>query len=142
MTNYDVTDFDSGEKTTEKICDIQRTSEDNMLQRSKYEQLSRNKLETVAAIAITGGNIYNALDIENRDAVEFEATGLDTCASHPQAAGACHYHIWSACFIKDHGLWSDSAAPDLCKDFDECLEDTPAFIKSAQNNWYTAENWD
>lgn len=73
VTNYEATDFDSEEKTTEKLCDLQRTSDTNMLARSKYELLSRGSLATVAAIAISGGNIYNALDIENRDAVEFEA---------------------------------------------------------------------
>lgn len=55
-----------------------------MPERTNYELVSGSSLNTVAAIALTGGNIYNALDIENRDAVEFEATGLDTCYSHPQ----------------------------------------------------------
>ena len=73
VTNYEATDFDSEEKTTEKLCDIHRTSHKAMLARSKYDLLSSTYIATVAAIAISGGNIYNALDIENRDAVEFEA---------------------------------------------------------------------
>ena len=84
FTNYEATDFDSEAKTDELICDLQRTKKDNMPARTNYELVSGSSLNTVAAIALTGGNIYNALDIENRDAVEFEATGLDTCYSHPQ----------------------------------------------------------
>lgn len=33
---------------------------------------ARGEMTTQAGTAITGGNIFNALDAENRDAVEYE----------------------------------------------------------------------
>lgn len=116
VTNYSDSDFDSSEKTDEKLCDIRRTDKSNMLESSDYKILGNSEnLTSITAIGLYGGNIFNVLDIENRDAVENEAQGLDTCSSHPKNGGY-HYHFWSACLIKNYSLWSDSTIPDLCKD--------------------------
>ena len=71
-------------------------------------------LSTVAAISLSGTYIFNALDGNNRDAVEYEVATLDVCASHPTPFGQYHYHIWSPCLRKNQGLWSGNTATLGC----------------------------
>lgn len=42
MTNYDSSDIDSEEKTTELLCDIQRTAESNMMSGTGYSEYNSN----------------------------------------------------------------------------------------------------
>ena len=88
---------------------------------------SGTALSTAAGIALTGGYIYNALAGGNVDAVESEL-GFDVCFSHPSPANEFHYHYWSACLREDLGLWSDSQAPNLCRDSDDCLNEPATFM--------------
>jgi len=103
-------------------------------------------LTTASGIALTGGIIYNALAGGNVDAVENELDTLDVCTSHPSPNSEFHYHYWGACMRKDYGYWSDTEAPDLCRDIDDCLNDTANYMKtgslSGQTDTYTAANWD
>ena len=136
VMNYTEDDFDTSVKTDEILCDLQRTASSNMNADLEYELAdSRRMLQpngggggeggggeggneggggggdvelgTAAGIAITGGYIFNALDGQNRDAVENEGDGLDVCLSHPAPTGNYHYHYWGPCFKKDMGYWSD-----------------------------------
>lgn len=91
---------------------------------------SGTPLTTAAGIALTGGYIYNALAGGNVDAVESEL-GFDVCFSHPSPANEFHYHYWSACLRKDLGLWSDSQAPNLCRDSDDCLNEPATFMQDS-----------
>ena len=86
---------------------------------------------------MAGGNI---------DAVEFEGDTLDVCLSHPTPTSQYHYHFWGSCLVKDYGYWNDSEAPPLCREFNDCVNNTGTFTKGAaesgQNSFYSASNWD
>jgi YHYH protein len=45
--------------------------------------------------ALTGVAIYNALDVQQRDAPAHEIQ--DACNGHPERSGQYHYHDWSDC---------------------------------------------
>ena len=55
-------------------------------------------------VLLTGGELYNALDAEGRNAVAHELQ--DRCWGHPQRTGAYHYHSLTPCLpLGDkHGL--------------------------------------
>mmetsp|Transcript_41063 Transcript_41063/g.53856 ORF Transcript_41063/g.53856 Transcript_41063/m.53856 type:complete len:244 (+) Transcript_41063:567-1298(+) len=106
-------------------------------------------LGTAVGIALSGGYIYNALAAGNTDAVENEADTLDTCMSHPAPGGQFHYHIWSACAVKNYGYWSSTHAPPLCKSTTNCTTAPWTMNKAAgtnngvaQQSYFTAANWD
>jgi len=114
---------------------------------SDYDMVSSGNMETVAALGLSGGYIYNALALGNADAVETEADTMDTCLSHPSPFGGFHYHMWGPCLKSGMGFHDDSAAPDLCRDTDGCTDDIGTFAiesKLSSNSEYTftAANWD
>jgi len=109
---------------------------------SDYVLDSGSNLGTTAGIAVSGGLIFNALDGNNLDAVENEGDTLDVCSMHPSPSGGLHYHFWGACLNKNYGFWSDTEAPALCKDTDNCVTKQGPFNKDASNSFYTARNWD
>lgn len=84
---------------------------------SDYSYTIGADITAAAGVALSGGVIFNALNVNNSDAVIAEIKTLDVCMSHPNSAGQLHYHYWSGCLVKDYGLWSDSAAPQKCKDY-------------------------
>lgn len=77
-------------------------------------------LGTAAGIALSGGLIFNALDGQNRDAVENEGRTLDLCLSHPTPSSQFHYHYWTPCAKSGKGLHSTTEGPELCADYDNC----------------------
>ena len=79
---------------------------------------------TAAGIAFSGGYIFNALAGGNTDAVEGELDTLDVCLNHPTPSAQFHYHYWTACAVKNYGFWSDTDAPELCVDVDDCMNNT------------------
>jgi hypothetical protein len=99
----------------------------NMAASSKHTQGAagssggREANATAGGIALSGMYIYNALDGNNSDAVESELKTLDVCISHPSPFGALHYHYWGPCIKPDLGYFSNSAAPELCKNEANCL---------------------
>ena len=70
--NYSASDIASEAAVSELLCDIQRTSSDNMLADTGYKERGGNTagLNTASGIAVSGAVIYNALDSDNLDAVE------------------------------------------------------------------------
>ena len=56
-----------------------------MLEEVNYVTIGSNRddIATAAGIMLTGAYMYNALDGNNRDAVENEIGTLDVCMSHP-----------------------------------------------------------
>ena len=138
IQNYQDRDFDSQAKTSEILCDIQRTSSKNMNEASQYEVITESRsldpIATSAGIALTGAYIYNALALGNVDAIEEEGEGLDVCLSHSSPQGDFHYHFSGACMKKNLGSWSDSEAPALCKDEKNCLLNTGSYVRGASSN--------
>jgi len=158
VMNYDDDDFDTSAKTDEILCDLQRTSSANMNAVSDYslngdrrilqaEQSEKTGwfrddppsmegggggevLGTSAGIALSGGYIYNALAGGNVDAVENEGDTLDVCMSHASPTSDFHYHLWSGCWVKDYGFWSDSDATLLCRDEDDCVTAPATYTKT------------
>jgi hypothetical protein len=89
---------------------------------------------TAAGIALSGMYIYNALDGNNADAVESELTTLDVCISHPSPFGQIHYHYWSPCVKAGMGYYSNSVAPELCKNEPDCLTKTDTVVRTGSSN--------
>ncbi|NWG47039.1 MAG: YHYH protein [Alphaproteobacteria bacterium] len=52
-------------------------------------------------VSLTGGVLYNALDVRGKDAAAHEI--LDACGGHPQGAGQYHYHTPSPCMLDTSG---------------------------------------
>ena len=52
-------------------------------------------------VTLSGAALYNALDVDGRDAAAHEVQ--DTCSGHPQAQGQYHYHSYSPCLGGDAG---------------------------------------
>lgn len=107
VLNYASTAVDSGAKTTEILCDLQRTATTNMVANTGYVACANagctgrrlashggggDALATCSGVALTGGLIYNALDGDNLDAVQEEYATLDQCLQHPSPQGKLHYH--------------------------------------------------
>ena len=90
--------------------------------------------------------MYNALAGGNIDAVESEGDTLDVCLNHPSPTNDFHYHFWGACMVKGYGYWSDTEAPPLCRDTDDCVADPAAFTMAAtaygQSVYYSQSTWD
>ncbi|MBS7807357.1 YHYH protein [Variovorax sp. PCZ-1] len=49
--------------------------------------------------ALSGVAIFNAFDVQGRDAPAYEIQ--DLCNGHPERNGSYHYHDWSPCLAKD-----------------------------------------
>ena len=134
--NYQATDIDSSAKTDAILCDIQRTSSDNMLAESKYALVSggnKQTLQTSSGIALSGMYIYNSLAAGNLDAVEGEIKTLDACLCHPTPFGEIHYHYWSPCIKAGAGFADAKVAPALCKDAAGCTTGTPDFVRTGSS---------
>jgi len=101
-------------------------------------------LGTAAGIALSGGLIFNALDGQNRDAVENEGRTLDLCLSHPTPSSQFHYHYWTPCAMSGFGLHSPTEGPELCADYDGCAA-TGAIARDSvldgQAALFSAERW-
>ena len=110
VTYYTADDANTVENTTELLCDIQRTNNSNINSANSFTTISgvgQMNLNTAAGFAISGAQIFNALDANNLDAVENEWITLDQCLTHPTPFGEYHYHQWSPC-INDGTLRSTS----------------------------------
>ena len=85
ITNYSEKQFLTKWRTTIMLCDLQRTASTNMHSSITYEEFDRPGsvgYSTQAGTALSGGSIFNGLDANNMDAVQYEAFGLDGCVSH------------------------------------------------------------
>jgi YHYH protein len=51
--------------------------------------------------ALSGVAIFNAFDLQGRDAPAYEIQ--DRCSGHPEIGGAYHYHDWSSCMVDKAG---------------------------------------
>jgi hypothetical protein len=132
MLNYEESDVDTQAEVEELLCDIQRTSDSNMLSGSGYEEVSVNNgrrlqppgppsvLTTAGAIARSGALIFNAMAAGNMDAVENEWVTLDECLTHPTPTKNYHYHMFSPCYKRGNGYASTTVAPNMCKDDMNC----------------------
>ena len=140
VLNYAANTIETSAKTDELLCDIQRTSKDNMLPVSDFtiaaEGGRTDPIATAAGIALTGTYIYNSLAVGNTDAIDEEIKTMDSCLNHPTGAGALHYHFWSPCIKPGFGFASTTEAPVLCSASTdrECMTDPSNYARTKANS--------
>jgi len=142
--NYAAADVDSASKVSSLLCDIQRTSDVNMIAGTDFKMIQAKRdlqqmppaggmmpgggtqtvqITTADGLALSGAYFFNGLNAESKDAVETEISTLDMCLSHTTPMGQYHYHIWSPCIRKNKGTWSSSTAPGSCTSYSSCKSD-------------------
>ena len=92
-------DFVSPPATPNELCDLSRTK---------------------PVIALSGGYIFNSVDSDHLDKTSNASQlNLDECLSETTDFGRFHYSSWSHC-AKTHSSASETQAPGLCEDSNEC----------------------
>ena len=85
----------------------------------------------IAGFGLSGLAVFYPLDADGRDAVIWEGDAFDNCLSHTTGTGMLHHHIWSPCFRKNKGLWSNTTVPANCKSTSTCTGQDALFALSA-----------
>lgn len=112
---YNASQVNTTDQITDILCDIQRTSSQNMGNNITYmfdEDAAR--ITTAGGVATDGVLLYNGLAQGDVDAVYNEVYTMDLCLEHTSRQGFMHHHSVSPCGGSENTVSSTTTKPGAC----------------------------